>query len=59
MAATPQLEQAIEDALEQVRTELIRLYADGDIGKIEVNCGKARIVVKALPERINEPVKFE
>jgi hypothetical protein len=58
MAATP-LEKMIDCALKQARAELMRLYADGDIGKIELNCGKQQIRVKATPERIHEPVTIE
>lgn len=58
MAATP-LEKAIEETLEQVRAELIRLYSNNDVGVITLNCGKRQIRVKATPERIREPVQFE
>jgi hypothetical protein len=59
MVTTPPLEKAIEDALKQVRAELIRFYGDGDVGKIELHVGKKQIRVKATPERSNEPVQFE
>lgn len=59
MAATPPsplLRKAIEDALEQVRVELLRFYADGDVGVVAVHVGKLQMRVKATPERVNEPV---
>lgn len=56
---TAKMARVIEAALGQARAELIRMYSDEDIGKVEMNCGKGQIRVKALPERINEPVKFE
>jgi hypothetical protein len=52
---TPELERAIENILQQVRAELIRLYSDGDIGTVCVHCGKQQMRVKAAPERIHEP----
>lgn len=58
MAITPAIEQAINRALEQARDELIRLYSNGYVGKVELNCGKDQIRVKALPEQVYEPVKF-
>lgn len=58
MPTTP-LERMIEGALEQARAELMRLYADGDVGKIELNCGKDQIRVKATPERVYEPIRIE
>ena len=59
MAYAPQLEKAIEDTLEQVRTELIRLFADGDIGTVAVHVGKQQMRVKSTPERTHEPVRVE
>lgn len=59
MAAPPPLEQAIEDALEQVRAELMRMYADGDIGEVTIHVGRDQLRVKATPERINEPVRLK
>lgn len=56
--ATPPLEQMIEKALEQARAELVRLYADGDVGIVALHCGREQIRVKATPERINEPVRL-
>lgn len=52
------LERAIDDALEQVRAELMRLYADGDTGTVTVHCGKEQLRVKSTPERIHEPVRL-
>lgn len=58
MTAVTPLERAIENALEQVRAELIRFYTDGDTGKIEIHCGPQQLRVKATPERVNEPVRL-
>lgn len=57
-ALPPELEQAIEKTLAQVRDELIRLYADGDIGAVTVHCGKKQMRVKSVPERIYDPVQL-
>lgn len=57
MAATP-LEQMIDAALDQVRQELIRLYADGDVGSVVIHVGRDQLRVKAQPERINPPVRL-
>lgn len=60
MAATPPLtplERAIELAIEQVRAELMRFYADGDVGTVTVHCGKEQLRVKSTPERTHEPVR--
>ncbi len=60
MAQTsPPLQQAIEYALEQVRVELMRMYAEGDVGTVTVHCGREQMRVKALPERTNEPVRLQ
>lgn len=59
MAITPQLEKAIGETLEQVRTELMRLYADNDVGVIAVHCGKKQMRVKATPERTHDAVPVE
>lgn len=53
------LEKAIGDALELVRAELVRFYADGDQGTVVINVGRAQMRVKATPERISEPVSLE
>lgn len=53
---SPVLRKAIEDALEQVRVELLRFYADGDVGTVAVHVGRQQMRVKATPERVNEPV---
>ncbi len=59
MCHTPLLEQAIEDTLEQVRTELMRLWTDGDVGIVAVHVGKEQMRVKATPERTHDPVRVK
>jgi hypothetical protein len=54
-----EVERAIEDILAQVRIELKRLYAAGDIGTVTVHCGAEQMRVKATPERIREPVRVK
>lgn len=56
MPPTPQLAKAIDDALEQVRAELVRFYADDDVGTVAVHVGRQQMRVKATPERVHEPV---
>lgn len=58
MSVPAEIAKAIEVALEQARSELVRLYIDHDVGKVEINVGHKRLLVKALPERIRDPVKF-
>lgn len=53
------LETAIESALEQVRTELMRLYADGDVGTVCVHVGRNQMRVKTTPERTHDPVRVD
>ena len=53
------LERAVTNALEQVRSELLRFYADGDIGTVVVHVGKAQMQVKASPERKRDPVQVD
>lgn len=59
MCQTQPIGKAIEETLEQVRTELIRLYADGDVGTVTVHCGREQMRVKATPERTHEPVRLK
>lgn len=59
MAIPPQLAKAIDETLEQVRRELIRLYADSDVGTVTVHCGKKQMRVKATPERTHDAVPVE
>lgn len=56
VAVPPHVQAAIELALEQARAELMRLYADGDVGTVTVHCGRQQMRVKATPERIHEPL---
>lgn len=56
---TPELEKAINEALEQTRTELLRLYEHGDVGAVTIHCGHKQLRVKASPERIYEPIPLE
>jgi hypothetical protein len=53
------LEKAIDSALRLARVEILRLYADEDIGTIVINVGKAQMRVKSTPERISEPISLE
>lgn len=53
------LEQAINDALDQIRAELVRFYADGDVGTVCVHVGLEQMRVKATPERNREPVRVK
>lgn len=57
-ALTPVIAQAIEEALAQARIELERFFVDHDVGRVEIHCAHKRLLVKALPERIRDPVKF-
>lgn len=57
MGAPPlELKKAIDEALEQTRTELLRLYEYGYTGSVTVHCGKNQLRVKATPERACEPI---
>lgn len=56
MAIPPQLERAITETLEQVRTELMRFYRDNDSGTVTVHVGKKQMRVKATPERTHDAV---
>lgn len=53
------LEKAITEALEKVRMEIVRFYAEDDVGTIIINVGKAQMRVKATPERISEPISLD
>jgi hypothetical protein len=53
---SPDIEQAIDRAVEKFRAALRRMYKDGDIGKIEADCGKDIIHIKANPVRKEEPI---
>jgi hypothetical protein len=53
------LEQAITEALEQARTELMRLYADGDVGTVCIHVGHRQLRVKTTPERTRDPVRVD
>lgn len=59
MAVTPPLQKAIDETLAQVRAELIRLYADNDVGVIAIHVGKKQMRVKATPERTHDAVSVE
>lgn len=56
MVTPPQLAKAIDETLEQVRRELIRLYTDNDVGVIAIHVGKKQMRVKATPERTHDAV---
>lgn len=56
MAVTPEVQDAINRAVERVRAAMLRMYADGDIGSIVADCGPEKIDVKANPIRKDDPV---
>lgn len=51
-------EHGIDEILEQVRAELLRFRADGDVGTVTVHVGREQMRVKATPERTHEPVSL-
>jgi len=53
------LEKAIDSALRLARAEILRMYAEDDVGTIVINVGKAQMRVKSTPERISEPIPLE
>lgn len=56
---SPDIEQAIERAVEKYRAALLRMYRDGDVGKIETDCGVDTIHIKANPVRKEDPIVID
>ena len=55
MATPPEVEQI----LNQVLTELLKMYESGETGTVTVHCAPDQMLVEANPKRKGQPVKIE